>query len=172
MTRGRGVVKIQDVYDDDVRQAILEQTSRIKLVDTVFTTIPGVVSGAAYADGDALGLQFAFGVPTSGTITRVLLGDMDKEALAVELLLFRDAFTGGTDNSAFDMADADRTKVIGPITVTSFTQYNDNALGHKELAYDYVAPNGLLYVQAITRGVQNLSASTDYGVQMTIEDHS
>ncbi len=168
----RGVFVESNVYDDKVRQAILEQTSRKRLYRTPHITVPGCAPGVAYADGDALGIKFTVPVPEFGTITQTNLTDMDKEALAVALLFFDDDFDGGTDNSAFDMTDADKVKFVGFITVSNFQSLSDNALGQSSTIMDFVAPKRRLYVQAVARGAQNLTASTDYGVSFIYEDHS
>jgi len=166
------IQEVKDVRDDGVRLAILEQSSRKRLYRTPHQNIPGVVAGVAYADGEAIGVKFSVPVPPVGTITTTLLTDLDKEALAVAFLLFDDDFTGGTDNSAFDMADADKLKYCGFVTVSGFQSLSDNAVGQSTTVLDYVAPKGLLYVQAVARGAQNLTASTDYGVSFILEDHS
>ena len=143
-----------------------------RLIRTPHQVVTGVISGAAYADGDALGTRFTVSVPTAGTIRTVLLTDMDKEALSVSMLMFDKAFDGGTDNAAFDLTDNDREAWVGSLSVTNFESLNDNALGLARGAWDYVAPQGQIWIQALTRGAQNLSAGTDYGVSFVIEDHS
>ena len=167
-----GYTRTPDVHDHSVETAILEQRSHKDLRRTPFQVVPGVVASVAYADGDALGTKFRVPVSSSGTITLTLVSDLDKEALSIAFLLFDDDFAGGTDNSAFDKADADRDKFIGFLTVSSFQSLNDNAVGQSATVLDFVAPKRELFVQAVAKGAQNLTKSTDYGVSFVYEDHS
>ncbi len=145
---------------------------RLNLIQTIEKTIPGMHTGSAYASGDALGTKFEIIVPTVGVIVAAYLTDMDKEELAVDFLAFNDDFVGGTDDSAFDLSDADRHRIAVPLTISSYMSFNDNSLGYWTGARAYLAPEGKLYIQAITRGAQNLTALTDYALSLVIEDHS
>ena len=169
---GALLTEIRDVHDAQLLTALREQSSRKILYRTPLVKIPGIVASAAFADGDAVGVKFNIGVPTSGTITTTLLSDLDDEGLSLAFILFDDDFDGGTDNSAFDMTDANELKYCGFLTVSNFQALNDNQLGQSSTVLDYVAPTGRLWVQAVARGAVNIGVSTDYGISLILEDHS
>lgn len=147
-------------------------TTRSPLIQTEPVVIPGLSAASAYASGDALGRTFQIQVPTQGVLAAAFLSDMDKEDIATDFILFRHAPTSGTDNSAFDMADTDRYFPAGVITVSTFYDFSDNSLGVWYGARPYVAPGGILWVQAVTRGAPNLTTVLDYSVSFVIEDRS
>lgn len=146
--------------------------SRKILVRTPHQVIPGLAPSAAYASGDALGVRFVIDVPTQGTIVTAHLTDMAKQDALVTLVLFDNTFTSGTDNAAFDMTDADAPYYIGKIDISSYADFNDNSVASARGAWDYVAPEGRLWVQAVVYGTPTLAAATDIGVSLVIEDHS
>ena len=138
---------------------------------TPITTIPGVVPSVAYASGDAVGTKFTLEVPIRGTIDQAILIDQDKEQILLCLYLFNGDFDGGTDNSAFDMTDGNATRLLAVIPMGMFYATSDNAVGFvSDLGIVYLAPQGLLYIQAVTRGVPNLTAATDYAVGLVIRE--
>ena len=52
-----------------------------KTFATSFFDIPGIVTGAAYASGDAFGAKLVLPVPKAGTINTVLMQDLDWEGI-------------------------------------------------------------------------------------------
>lgn len=145
--------------------------ARRRLHRTPHQIVPQVGTGA-HADGDALGSRFTISVPTSGTIVTAILTDLAAQALPVSFLLFDKAFDSGTDDSAFDLTDGDREAFIGTVSVSTFESLNDNALGTARGSWDFVAPQGVLWVQGISRGATDTDAAGDYGVSFIYEDHS
>lgn len=130
--------------------------------------IPGL-SAVQYAAGDALGIKFSIAVPTSGTIQTALVTDLADQASLTDFILFDADFTGGTNNSAYDMTDADRAKFVGFVQVSTYSSFNDNAVGQaKGIGLDYIAPQGRLYVQAVTRGTPTY-AIADAQLKLLIE---
>ena len=138
---------------------------------TPFVTLPGVAV-AAHANGDALGTKFVVTVPSSGTLQAAILPDMAKQSLQVDFILFTADFTGGTDDAAFDMADADRVNLAGFISVSSFADFNDSSVGlTRSWGLDYVAPLGMFYVQAVARGAITPAAVDDFSVSFIINSN-
>lgn len=140
--------------------------------ETPMMIIPGIASGAAYAVGDALGLQFQATLPAgyqSGLITKVVIMDRDKEALALDLEFFSDLVAVVADNAAYTISDADHLKHLGTISIGGgdFVSYNAEASATKLLSFPFATTTGALVVQAVARGVQNLTAATDYGVRLS-----
>jgi hypothetical protein len=140
--------------------------------DTDYVTVPGIVAGAAYATGDAMGTRFQLPVPTAGYITTVLTVDLDKEQLDFDVLLFRQAFAPTADNAAMDVADTEHHRFTGHISVltTHYAALNDSAVATTRLAppLHYYAPAGYLWVQLVTRGAPNYTAADDLRISLRI----
>lgn len=136
----------------------------------VAATPPGVVPSAAYTSGDAIGGLLAFEMGgSSGIIQTVVLIDLDKEALSVDLVLFDQPFTPSVDNAVFDPPDADADKCIGHISIGSFSSFNDWAVGTAAgvgLAFALPPGQTQFWAQLVARGAQNLSSALDYRVKV------
>ena len=134
----------------------------IAIKSPVFVTgqieIPGIGTGAAYAAGDAFGNKFVFKVPKEGTIANVVFIDKDDEGLNKELVLFNKDFGQTGDNQAFSPGDPDLHDSIGAVSIETWYDYALNQLGMATPALSYVAPEGQLYAQMLTRGADNIAA--------------
>ena len=133
---------------------------------TSMLVVPGIVSGAAYAAGDAMGTKFAFKAPEVGVLRKVACVDQDKEGIAFYILFWSSSrIDGGTDNSAFDMTDSNSEVFQGFIEVSTFAALSDNSVAMEgDLYMPFVAPDGLLTAQLVTRGAPNFTAPTDMRV--------
>ena len=141
-----------------------------KPISIPYMVIPGLHITTAYGSGDALGTKFSIDVPVWGGFREVRLKDLAKQSLQVDFLVFDRDFTGGTDDSAFDMADGDDP--IGVLSVTTFFDQNDNSYGHKAADLEYYVPDGRLYLQAVIRGTPTLASLKDYQVSFLILDNN
>lgn len=132
--------------------------------------VPGLTLGGAYASGDAFGTIFSFDVPERGVIEGVLFYDRDNEKLAKELVLSPVRFTATANDSAFaPVADQLNRLFSIRITASNFDAYNANALGHVEgINLPYVAPEGKLWCQMVTRGADNIAAGSEPSVALVI----
>ena len=99
-------------------------------------------------------------MPVEGTISTIGLLDKDDEGIVKELVVFDADFTATTDNSAFAPSDDDLLNCIGVISIDVFYNYSVNQVGFVTPAFSYVAPNGYLYCQLVTRGVDNIAAGS------------
>jgi hypothetical protein len=132
------------------------------LVGKTFTTIrkspPGIVTGAAYADLDALGLSFFFDVPKSGIIISANYFDLDDEGLQVDLWLLREEPTLQTDNGAMVFQDGDILKVIKRLQFTAFGDANLCQTSELDnIGRAYSAPSRRIWAQAQARGALNIA---------------
>lgn len=114
-------------------------------------------AGSAYASGDAFGPKFMVEVPVSGVISNVVFLDLDDEGIAKDFVLFSADFTATADNSAFAVSDADLLNCIGVANVDIFSNFGSNQIGTGTPALGYVAPEGRLYVQCVTRGADDIA---------------
>ena len=135
----------------------------IVALGTTFVTdvieIPGIVTAAAYQDGDAFGTKFKVAVPKDGVIATALLFGLDDEGIQKDIFLFEGDFVQTADNAAFAPTDADLLKSVGFITIDVFSNVAANQLGVASPALFYVAPQGFLWGQVVTRGADNIAAA-------------
>ena len=121
---------------------------------------------AAYAAGDAVGIKGAFYVPKRGIVQSVNVLDQSDQQIQFDIVLFDGNFTGGTNNAAFDMADEDADDFIEDVGYTGFA---DNALASvHNIGLQYVAPQGRLWFQVVTRGAPTYAAVTDLRFRLHI----
>lgn len=135
---------------------------------SVMVRIPGIGTGAPYASGDAFGGRFSFAVPVDGTIANVMFYDYDDEGIQKDLMLFAEEFTETTDNSEFDPSAGDLSNSIGPVLITSFTDFANNQMGKATPALSYHAPHGRLWAQIVTRGADNIAAGAIPEIRLVI----
>ena len=139
------------------------EATRDALTD-LFTTgkipIPGIGTGSAYASGDAFGTKFDFVVPTEGVFSTVVFYDLDNEGIVKEIHLFDSDFTATADNSPFDPSDSDLQRSVGVINIATFYANANNQLAIATPALYYKAPQGKLWAQVVTRGVDNIASGS------------
>lgn len=96
------------------------------------------ISGA-HSIGDCVGGKITFlncsryGVLT-GQIRGLLVSDLDGNAKNLDLILFSSdpSATTFTDNAALDIADADLTKIVTYIEMTTHKGFTDNSVTYSE----------------------------------------
>ena len=145
----------------------VQTTQLVEPIQTPFIAIPGAAA-TLHANGDAIGTRFEISVPRSGTIRTALLVDLAKQSLQVDLIVYREVFTSGVDDSVFAPVDADKRKFGTPMPITTFYDFSTSSLGVAHLDIDYVAPDRVLYIQAVARGAITISALEDYWVSLII----
>lgn len=126
--------------------------------------IPGIGTGAAYADKDQMGTLITFpSVFRTGHLTGLLhtalYFDLDDEGLQLDLHFFRGSVTPAADNSAFAISDADALLWIGSVQFTSFYDFNTSQVSQVPNVGLVVESNDTnLYALAQARGAQNIAA--------------
>lgn len=141
----------------DLRTELRDQNTAIPLA----VTIPGIGTDP-YTSGDAFGGKFRIDVPwTSLTIVNAWLHDYDDEGLPVEVVLFREDFTGIADNAAFDLTDNDNAKVVGVINIDLFYNYGQNQIGNANPALLLPTPERVLRGQCVVRGAPTIAAGRE-----------
>ena len=127
-------------------------------------TVVPVVTAVAYTIGDALGgkMEFLLAVrdsgdgqgPRSGLLHGIQIVDLAKQGAAIDIVLFNQDFTGGTDNAVFDAADAELPNVIDVIHVlgADYSDFNDNSIATKSgLSIAVLCAGDSLFAQAVIR---------------------
>ncbi len=124
----------------------------------------GIVTGAAYADKDAMGTKpTPVLVPKGGKLTGARYADLDDEGLRVDLWVFnRKPSTVQTDNGAFVVADVDLPACIAVIPFADFSDANTGQVSIQTgLDVDLAASNGKLWCWAQARGALNIAAGAE-----------
>ena len=120
----------------------------------------GIVTGAAYADLDAMGtVAIRVAVPPSGIIQSAIYFDRDDEGLQVDLWLFDDDVADQVDNDPFALSDGNLLHVLDVISFSSFSNANTGQFSRRNsLGIDYNVPKGFIWCQLQARGALNIAA--------------
>lgn len=142
---------------------------------TVVSASP-TVDTAIYAAGDLIGGKLTFAnaarvASGNGEIFSVLLADQAKQSIAIDLILFDSDPTGTTftDQAALDIADADLTKIICVVPITTYAALNDNSIGFASVRFPFALASGTsLYGCLVSRGTPTFAAGADVTVRLGI----
>lgn len=151
---------------------------------TVFISASPVCDTSAYATGELIGGKLTFsntfrnGVGTS-FLTSVCMVDKAAQAVDFDLVLFdqNPSNTTFTDQAAFDIDDADLSKVVAVINLGSSSRFAfaDNSVHY--LGSLYLPLRGTdsaggatrtLYGALVSRGTPTFAASTDVTIKLGI----
>lgn len=138
----------------------LQEGARVVSCPVRPITIPGIGTGAIYAADESLGTVFQIKVPKQGVFQSATFFDMDDEGSQVDFAIFKSPITATTDNSAFAPTDADLLEMIA---LLQFATSNDLGTGRVaelvNIGKAYSTPDGIIYVQAITRSTPTIAAA-------------
>jgi hypothetical protein len=129
-------------------------------------TVPGITTGAAYADGDCLGTLMEFpnllrSGKSSGLLHTALYFDLDDEGLQVDLHLFsRPILSPGADNAAFTPSDSEVLAYLGTLTFTSFFNLGANQVSMLTNVGIALQSSGTsVWGHLVARGALNIAAN-------------
>jgi hypothetical protein len=113
----------------------------------------------AYTSGDQLGAEMTMTLTSnsqacSGYITGVVVTDDSDVIGALDLLFFTAASTPAADNAAASWADANMQTCCAAMSLTTVIDLALNKVvtsGLSDVKVPFVAPTGVLYVNAVTR---------------------
>lgn len=136
----------------------------------------------AYTAGDLIGGKMTFDLSDFRDrdifIRSAFVYDQSKNDKDYILVLFGadPAATTFTDQAAFDVDDADLTKIIGTISLATLTGFNDNGVSMVQaLALPIpLDPKGnmTLYAALVSVADPTFAAATDVSVALVIGDHA
>jgi hypothetical protein len=136
------------------------------------TTVPGI-NNVQYGTGDAFGTKIALtGLPEHGIIKTISLTDLADQDAAFDLILFDADITSGTNNSAYDMADADASKILGHIAIVAgnYSSFADNSMATQNgIDIAYILDGGAMTIQCVARGTPTYAAAGDVVFRLTID---
>lgn len=133
--------------------------------------LPGIGTGAAYADLDAIGKPIRVHVPKQGIIYGARYHDLDDEGLQIDLVITRSMIAMPTDNSALAFDDFENLQTIAVVSFTSFQDLANNQFSQRgALGYGYRASRGEVFVQGQARGAVNIAAANQPRFQLIILD--
>lgn len=151
---------------------------------SAFVSETPTVDTAAYATGDLIGTKLEFEnalreVKGSGFITGIVIADKGAQTADLDLVIFSSdpSSTTFTDNAAFDIADADLSKIVRVVHFTSTNRFSfaDNMvheLNNQLLAVRALDANGstnsTLYGALISRGTPDFVTAGDVTITIGI----
>lgn len=153
--------------DDDPLKVKVEQDYLPPVAGQTITRIydiPGIGTGAVYADGEAFGTAFTIhdvfrAEKGSGVVVGAFLLDFDDEGIQVDIPLFTQPLAGTADNSAFAPTDVELATCRGVVSITSFYNWNVNQFGQATNVGLWLYAGGTnLYTQCVIRGAANIAA--------------
>lgn len=155
----------------------------VSLADTVIITktrapsVTPVIDTNIYAAGDAVGGKLSFtgavkDTVKSGIISNIMITDLDKEAADLDVIFFNADPTGTTftNNAALDIADADLSKIVCTVSVTTDMAFADNGtsyLNNINCPF-YLASGTTLYGALVARGTPTYTSVSDLVVRVGI----
>lgn len=151
---------------------------------TSFVSATPTVDTSAYATGELIGGKLTFTLALrqqtgTGYITSVRVTDKAAQSVDLELVLFSQDPTGTTftDQSAFDPADADLTKMIAVVSLGSTSRFNFNDNGVKYVGSLAIPVEGktsagayqrVIYGALVSRGAPTFAAAEDVTVTLGV----
>lgn len=151
---------------------------------TVFVSASPTCDTSAYATGELIGGKLTFSYATqekagTGYIVSVAVMDLSAQAVDMDLVLFgaNPAATTFTDQAAFDIADADASKVIAVINLGSSSRFAFADNGVKFLSGLSIPVRSIdsnnantqtIYGALVSRGTPTFAAATDVKITLAI----
>lgn len=137
--------------------------------DSEYVQVPGIGTGAAYSDGEAIGATITFpnllrAETLSGQLYSATYLDIDKEALQVDLYLFKRVPTyAPSDNNTYAPTDADlvASGFVGVVSFLTFYSTSTSAVSvgtFSPIGFAGAAGTAL-YGQLVARGGLNIAAN-------------
>ena len=161
---------LEDVY----KRLSLLSIGRLVSCPAEPLVIPGVGTAAVYAGTAAipecLGTIAILTVPKSGVIYSATFYDIDDEGSQVDLEIFKRPITQVADNAAWTLSAANNPAFVTEIQFFAFDdQIASQTSEVKNIGKAYNAPNGLFYIQAITRGTPTIAIGAIPRFQLQIQ---
>ena len=167
----------------DLGHVAIDRYGRLMSLGTgslaTFTSTPTITTGSAYSSGYLLGtkitLSSALVSPYSTIIHHVAIIDLDMQMKNIDVVFFNadPTATTFTDRAAFDIADADITKIpAGAIkTVNSHYSFNDNgiSLPSDKTPIRMIGTTTSLYAALVVRNTVTYSSANGITLVVTIE---
>lgn len=146
---------------------------------TKFVSATPTVDTNAYATGELIGGKLTFagavrGNVGTGYVIGVTIKDLSAQASDLDLVLFSSdpTATTFTDQAAFDIADADVSKVLGVINFGSSARFAfaDNGVKHVGSIVIPIraASSSTIYGALVSRGTPTFAAATDVTVTLAV----
>ena len=149
---------------------------RAKIVITLPIT---TTNGSAYAAGDNIGgkLTLPYAVRLTGgkgTISTVVLADLDKQNAEFDVVFFKADPSGSTltNDAAISITDADILNAIGSITISPahYIDLGASALATQEdLCLDFESNAQDIYASLVSRGTPTYTGTSNLQLSVTIE---
>ena len=126
-------------------------------------------SGGAYTANDAMGILTKIPVPKSGIIYSATFWDLDDEKTQVDLEIFNHEITQIASLDPWAPSDADILFFVTELAFVSFDDHINSATSElTNIGKGYTAPEGFLWIQAVTRSTPTIAAIAQPKFQLQI----
>ncbi len=135
------------------------------------TVITGSDAATALESGDTLGTVFEIVVPKRGVIISGTLFDFDNKGIQTDLAIFKKRIADVAVDAAYAPTDAEGLHFITLLKFVSPDAQGANFQTFEltNIGKAYSVPNGVFYIQAITRGTPTVTAGSPYKVKLQIQ---
>ena len=155
---------------------LLEQIKRLVFATKTIVScpvvpmeIPGITAATELDAGDTLGTVMTLKVPKSGIIYSATFFDLDDDGIQVDLEIFKRKIADVAFDAAYAPSDAEMLHFLTEIAFFSFDDHiNSQTSRVKGLNEAYTVPDGLFYIQGVTRGLSNIAANAMPRFQLQI----
>jgi hypothetical protein len=142
---------------------------RVAVCPPIPVEIPGITAADAFDANDCMGTIVKVAVPKSGIIYSATFYDLDDEGLQTDLEIFNKPIAQTASDAAFAPTDVE---ILTLVTELNFVAFDDHGTSQTSeimnIGKAYTAPDGIFYIQAVARGVQNIAAANMPRFQLQI----
>ncbi len=155
----------------DIVQAILGiKTTEIVSCPLIPVTIPGSSSAGAYTANDAMGTLVKLRVPKRGVLISATFFDLDYEGSQVDLMVFNHEITQVASEAAWTCSAGYVLNFITPIEFIVLKAHTASQTSNvTNIGVAYSAPEGYLYIQAVTRATPTIAAGSEPRFQLQVQ---
>ncbi len=155
---------------EDIERAISNiRTTQIVTCPRMPAVIVGSDSATALESGDTIGEVFKIKVPKSGIIISATLFDFDDEGTQVDVEIFSAKIADVAVDAAYAPTDAEGLTFITKLGFVSFDDQGSFQTSElPNIGKAYSVPNGVFFIQAVTRATPTIAAGVPHRLQLQI----
>ena len=127
------------------------------------------VSTGIYIAAEALGVLSSVRLPEHCLLTSVVVIDRDNENDELDIVMYGRSPAGTADNAAYDPSDAELEESLGSVTVSTYKAFANNSMASVDnIGKGLWLPEGVLYLQCVTRATPTFTATTDLRIRFVV----
>lgn len=159
---------------DTIEKAILDKIySKFVNCPERPAEIPGITAADAFDANDCMGTVYKLHVPFSGVIYSATFFDLDDEGTQVDLMVFNHEITQIASDAAWAPGDDDILKLQTMLSFVTFSDHGGCRTSElTNIGKAYTAPEGYLWIQAVTRSTPTIAVGNmpHFQIQISPDD--